>query len=292
MAASNATQQQPGHADDSPDCAKQVAVPAPAGVGGLGLGIISAPAAVLAGARDAAASGLGLVTHGTAAAARLYVMGLVWLAHYQLVLLLYTLLGASAAVLASQQLAWGTGKAAVMLSWQTGAFALPAAGASALAAAASAGSFVSGLVRQLIGAWWSTSGASVAAAGQELLQSAAEAVPGGTGLLQLLSSAAACWAYAAQAATAAVRSSWRFLAAADGEDGRGISGFSVATQLLALGAAGAGWVGLHAMSAAEQLAVVVTARVLQAGIAWLGVAHALHPLSKGRDGLVTTSCVK
>jgi hypothetical protein len=503
MAAATAAQQ--------PDV-KPAAAPAPSEFSGLGLSIISVPAAVLAGARGAAASGLGLVMHSTAAAARLYVMALVWFAHYQLVLVLYSLLGASAAALATQQLAWGTGRAALALSWQMGAFALlqgqlfagaaarvvasdlrqlpqqvllshpllatqqfplaagkgsqlllaapaessaavaasatatavaeaaekqqlegssaswsgaewacnalafmtgtgkpaastadskpvtaaldgaaarvstavvptqqqqqqavvsrtgsstglmgalgmvpgqqqqqgssssfavadslsvisglwvglglklwlllslqapctagriwldaagqgvnlsvaavqaaaayalqavrllvqcsalllahtrlqlPAAGASALAAAGSAAVYAVNLARQVFGVWWTVVGASALAAVQGLLQSTAQAVPGDAVLLQLLGSAAAFSAYAAQSTTSTTQRIWRYYAAAGAEDWRGISMHRMAGQVLAWSAAAAGWVSLQVLSAAEQLAVLVTTRVLQ-----------------------------
>jgi hypothetical protein len=82
-------------------------------------------------------------------------------------------------------------------------------------------------------------------------------------LLQLLNNAAAFCAYAASSGAAAVQRSWRFFAAADEEDWRGISIHNVAAQLLAWAAAAAGWVSLQALSAAEKVAVLVTTRVLQ-----------------------------
>lgn len=397
MAASSAAQQQP---DMNPNNADHQRDRKPTGLSGLGLSIVSAPVTVLTSAEKAAASGLGLVTHSTAAAVRLYVMALVWFAHFQLVLLLYTLLGASAAALATQQLALITGTAvskpaadevnrsttaaaaggataglgssdtlatqqqqqavlarsgsstgllqaqgnlsgqqqqqqggsslavadslsvmsglwvglglklwlllsvqgpftagsiwldaagqgvhlsiaaaqaaaayvlhAVRLLVQCSALLLahsrlqlPAAAASALAAACSAGLYAADLARQVIGVWWSTVCTSAVAAVQALLQSAAQAVPGGAVLLQLLGSAAASATYAAQATAAAMHSLWRYYAAAGEEDWGGLSMGSIAGQVLAWVAAGAGWMALRALSAAEQVAALITARVLQ-----------------------------
>lgn len=140
---------------------------------------------------------------------------------------------------------------------------LPAAAASALAAACSAGLYAADLARQVIGVWWSTVCTSAVAAVQALLQSAAQAVPGGAVLLQLLGSAAASATYAAQATAAAMHSLWRYYAAAGEEDWGGLSMGSIAGQVLAWVAAGAGWMALRALSAAEQVAALITARVLQ-----------------------------
>jgi hypothetical protein len=139
---------------------------------------------------------------------------------------------------------------------------LPAAGASALAAAGSAVSNTFSLVKQLTGVWWRTIGASAAAAGTSLLQATAEALPGGTLLLQLLTKTAAFCTYAASSAAAAMQRSWRFFAAADEEDWRGISVHSIAVQMLGYAAAGLGWIGLQALSTAEMIAVLVTTRAL------------------------------